>query len=58
MMMASELLLQSTERYALVVAMSANMTEDEGGVRVFRQSRQNIGASFAYITTSRYFLEI
>ena len=43
MMMASEMLLQSAEQYAFLVAMSANMTEEEGGVHVFRQSRQNIG---------------
>ena len=44
MMTASEMLLQSAEQYALLVAMSANMTEEEeGGVNVFRQSRQNIG---------------
>ena len=44
MMMASEMLLQSAEQYALLVAMSANMTEEEErGVNVFSQSRQNIG---------------
>lgn len=43
MMMASELLLQSAEQYAFLVATSANMTQEEQGVKVFRQSRQNIG---------------
>ena len=43
MMMVSELLLQSAEQYAFLVATSANMTEEEQGVKVFRQSRQNIG---------------
>ena len=43
MMMSSEILLQNAEQYALLVAMSANMTEEEEGVNVFRQSRQNIG---------------
>lgn len=45
MMMAGELLFQSAEQYALLVAMSANMTEEEQGVKVFRQSRQNIGTT-------------
>jgi hypothetical protein len=46
MMMASELLLQTAEQYAFLVAMSANMTEEEEeGVNVVRLSRQNIGVS-------------
>lgn len=46
MMMASELLLQTAEQYAFLVAMSANMTEEEEeGVSVIRLSRQNIGMS-------------
>lgn len=43
MMMAGELLLQSAEQYALLVATSAYMTEEEQRVKVFRQSQQNIG---------------
>lgn len=46
-MNASELLLQSTEQYAALVAVLTNKTEEQGEVyefqTVYQQSRQKIG---------------
>lgn len=41
-MTTSEMLLDSAERYAMLTAMSVNVSEDQSGAKATRQSRMNI----------------
>lgn len=41
-MSSSEMLLDSAERYAIVTAMSVNVSKEQSGAQAIRQSRTNI----------------